>query len=276
MGVLIGIVAVLFLAEIALVTAVFVSPNAAEDLRGVGTSISRGWNGAEGQPGFRTRVAQGVSRGYDEWITPLWADAKPPQSSDAFADCATCHKRYAKTRRYPSVYMNHPLHAELGVACETCHTNNTHPNPERPREDTCVACHTDVEKQGSCTTCHPPGALPHFYLLGAPRDAAVECNVCHPATSFGTRATTPKVSGTYTGDDPSSCLQCHAETNCASCHAESHPANWPSQHGIEAGQGGLNTCYTCHTGEWCGTRCHSVTTDAPFTKQPLPDVGVRP
>jgi len=276
MAILIGVVTALLLFEVALVTAVFVSPNTAEDLRGFGTSLSRGWNGAEGQPGFRTRVAQGVSSGYDDWIAPLYSDAKPPASADAFADCTTCHKRYAKTLRYPSVYMNHPLHAELGVACDTCHTNNTHPNPERPREDVCATCHTDVEKQGSCTTCHPPGALPHFYLLGAPRDAAVECAVCHPVNSFGTHTTTAKVSGTFTGSDPSSCLQCHQEVNCTLCHAQPHPANWISQHGFEAGQSGLTDCYTCHTGAWCGTRCHNVTTVAPFTKLPLPDVGVRP
>jgi hypothetical protein len=275
MAILIGIVTALLLAEVALVTAVFVSPDAAEDLRGVGTSLDRGWNGADGRPGFRTRAATGIAQSYEDWIVPLWSDAKPPPSSEAFADCASCHRRYAKTRRYPSVYMDHPLHAEIGVACETCHTSTTHPNPERPREDACATCH-NTQKQSSCTTCHPPGALPHFYLLGAPRDATVSCDVCHPVNSFGGHATVPKVRGTFDGSDPASCLQCHQEVSCATCHAENHPPNWQSQHGTVAGQSGLDGCYTCHTSQWCGTRCHSVTTNAPFNKQPLPDVGVRP
>ena len=78
-AILIGIVTALFLAEVALVAAVFVSPNAAEDLRGVGASLSRGWNGEGDTPGFRTRVASDVTSSYRDWIVPLWSDATPTQ-----------------------------------------------------------------------------------------------------------------------------------------------------------------------------------------------------
>ena len=43
-----------------------------------------------------------------------------------------------------------------------------------------------------------------------------------------------------------------------------------------AGESGLNDCYTCHTGTWCGSRCHAATSTNPFGRLPLPDAGVRP
>jgi len=276
--VLIVVVFVALLAETALVIGVFVSPKAATSLREVAASIDRGWNGDEHAPGLRTRAARWVGDGYRSWIEPLWSGPNAPAAGEEFPACVTCHQDYASTRRFSSVYMNHPLHAQLDVACATCHPQNTHPDPPRPVEKACATCH-DVTDRTQCATCHPPGSLPHFYLLGAPRQQAVECSVCHPSTSFFSKIATPKVSGTFTGKDPSFCLQCHASTagkapTCTSCHQPGHPPDWVSRHGYEAGEAGLNDCYTCHTGTWCGTRCHSVTSTNPTGKQPLPDLGV--
>ena len=275
MAVLIGMILVLLLLETALVVGVFASPKTAEQIQNVAASADRTWNGSEGEPGLRTRTATRLHQGYQDWIAPLYTTPVAPSGDPEFSECVDCHATYATTRRFSSVYMNHPLHAELGVACKTCHQQNTHPNPVRPEEATCEACH-DTQKKDTCGSCHPPGSLPHFYLLGAPRDAAVECDVCHPTNSFDTTASVPKISGIYNGSDASTCTQCHQETTCIQCHQPPHPSGWVSQHGAEAGQSGLNNCYTCHTGLWCGSRCHSVTSTSPFTKQPLPDVGVRP
>ena len=273
---LIAFVVLLLLAEAALVVGVFVSPDTENDLREVAAKIERTWNGSEGEPGLRTRAAERMSDGYRDWIEPLWTDPVNPQADTEFSECVECHGDYAERRRFPSVYMNHPLHAELGVACDTCHPQNVHPSPPRPTEKVCAECHTQVEQRGQCSTCHPPGSLPHFSLLGAPREAAVQCDVCHPSDRFLTTATVPKVSGTFTGQDPDSCRGCHDETTCVSCHEPGHPTGWLDQHGTVAGESGLNDCYTCHTGTWCGSRCHSVTSTNPFGRQPLPDVGVRP
>ena len=274
--VLIAFVVVLLLVEAAIVVGVFVSPDTGDRLREVAGKVEDTWNGTEGEPGLRTRTAERISDGYHEWIAPLWSDPETPDAEPEFTECVECHAGYAKQRKFSSVYMNHPLHAQIGVACETCHPQNVHPSPPRPTEDTCAECHVEVEQRGKCGTCHPPGSLPHFYLLGAPRKAAVQCDVCHTTESFDTTATEPLVTGTFTGEDPENCRGCHEEYTCASCHEPSHPSGWLDDHGMIAGESGMNDCYTCHTGNWCGSRCHAATSTNPFGRQPLPDAGVRP
>jgi hypothetical protein len=277
---LIGVVVMILLVEAALVVGVFVSPGTADRLKDVVASVDRSWNGTDTEPGLRTKTARAISDGYHEWVTPLWSEQSAPTSDPEFSECVECHKDYAKTRRFPTVYMNHPLHAEIGVACDTCHPQNVHPNPPRPQEKTCAGCHTEVQDRDGCPTCHPPGSLPHFYLLGAPRQSSTECDVCHPTGSFGSTASVPKIGGTFTGSDPTMCQKCHAPAvakgpACLNCHQEpTHPSNWVSKHGGEAL--GMNDCYTCHTGLWCTSRCHAVTFTSPLIKQPLPDLGVRP
>ena len=278
MTVVIVLVFVVLVAEAALVVGVFVSPRTAATLRRAATAVDRGWNGAGGQPGFRTNAARWVSDGYRDWIEPLWSAPAPPPAGMQFSECVSCHADYAEKRKFSSVYMDHAQHAQIDVACATCHPQNTHPGPPRPAEAACETCH-DVTDRETCGSCHPPGSLPHFYLLGAPRGRSVECSVCHPSSSFFGKLATPKISGVFTGKDPSFCARCHAESSgkaptCTSCHQPPHPARWVSDHGYEAGEAGLNDCYTCHTGTWCGTRCHSVTPSNPTAKQPLPDLGV--
>jgi hypothetical protein len=132
-----------------------------------------------------------------------------------------------------------------------------------------------VEDQQQCQTCHPPASLPHFYLLGAPRQGVVQCEVCHPSGSFQERATQPLVSGDFTGSDDATCRACHARTTCESCHQPPHPAGWLDDHGLAAGEGDT-TCYQCHTTTWCADRCHAVTQTNPLVPRPLPTSGVHP
>jgi hypothetical protein len=124
--------------------------------------------------------------------------------------------------------MNHPLHAEIGMACRTCHPLSPHPNPPRPQERVCAECHS-VDEKDECVFCHPPASLPHFYYLGAPKQAAVRCDVCHPKGRFTVENPTPKVTGDFHGEQPAACLSCHEGTTCRSCHGSPIPrTGWPN------------------------------------------------
>lgn len=271
MTVLVAVVMVVLLAEAGLVAAVFVSPSTGDSLRGVVARVERAWTGTDESPGLRSRVADTAKSTYDDWIRPLWAAPDRPQPDRGFERCTSCHPDYAAKRRFTSVFMNHPLHEEIGAECGDCHTENAHPSPLRPEERTCAECHREVREQGSCGLCHPPSSLPHFYLLGAPRDGVVNCDACHPKGSFDTLATEPLVHrGTFDGTDREACLSCHENTSCESCHGEPHPSDWISTHGGEVGYGGPSTCALCHTATWCADRCHSSTSTNPGSSRPYP------
>ncbi len=272
---LIAVIMAVLLAEAVLVAAVFVSPTASTRLRGVAADVGRAWAGSKGSPGIPARIAGVINRGYRSWIAPLWSGPTPPKANGEFADCVSCHRDYAAKRRYSSVYMNHPLHAELGVACATCHAQNAHPNPVPPAEGACAKCHREVEERGECGLCHPPASLPHFYLMGAPREGAARCDVCHPKGSFiSTTATQPLVRvGAFDGTERRECASCHPVTTCERCHGTPHPSNWVSIHGLGVGGGGTVNCFACHTDNWCADRCHTVTPGMPFVPKPLPTGG---
>ncbi|MGZ8578153.1 MAG: hypothetical protein ACXWWX_01335 [Actinomycetota bacterium] len=273
---LVAVIVVVLLVEAAIVGAVFVSPTAERKLADVAASADRSWNGSGGEEGLRTRTARAATDVYREWIAPLWQGPEQPVASPEFTACVGCHMDYATQRRF-TVYMNHPLHAEIGLACEACHPSSPHPNPPRPTEAVCADCHSEVEQRDSCGSCHPPGSLPHFYLLGAPRGAAVRCDVCHPKGAFQTTATEPQIpTSAFTGEDEQACLSCHEDSTCSRCHGEAHPADWLSTHGTGVGRDGATTCILCHTNNWCADRCHAVTQSFPFVPHPLPTPGVRP
>jgi hypothetical protein len=266
----------LLLLEGMLVAFVFVSPTGSQKLSDVVSSVSKAWNGTKDDPGFKTDVATTFHHGYQNWIVPLWSEPKTPAGNPEFTACVTCHKDYATERKF-SVYMNHPLHAQLGVSCATCHPENAHPNPPHPLEKVCATCHEQVNEKSQCSLCHPPASLPHFYLMGAPRQGVVQCDVCHPKNSFGGQATTPQVQlGDFSGVDRGKCLSCHQEATCAGCHPSNHTADWATTHGPTVGQDNPTVCYTCHTTTWCADRCHSVTPTNPLVPRPIPTVGVRP
>ncbi len=268
--ILISTVFILLLAEGVLVAFVFVSPSARKDLGSVAESVERVWSGTENNPGIKTRSARAAREVYDDWVVPLWSGPETPPLDPEFTACVACHRDYATQRKF-TVYMNHPLHAELGVACETCHPQNPHPNPPRPREEMCSDCHDEVNNKDECGYCHPPASLPHFYALGAPRSSVVDCAVCHPRNTFAGAAPTTQIhSEGLDGSDRDTCLTCHEEANCQQCHALPHPQDWVNLHGSVAVED-ATACYACHAGNWCSDRCH-----APLPPQPLPSVGVRP
>ncbi len=271
---LIAAVMVVLLAEAGLVAAVFISPTISTRLERVVTSAERAWNGTDGSPGIQARVTGALDRAYDRWIAPMWSQQQSPEGGGDFARCVSCHTSYAARRRFSSVYFNHPLHAQLRVECVTCHTETAHPNPPSPEERVCAKCHREVEQRGKCGLCHPPASLPHFYLLGAPREGPVECDVCHPKKSFTTHATQPLVDvGAFNGADRTLCASCHAVSTCERCHGAPHPSNWMRTHGETVGWGGQAACFSCHTDTWCADRCHTATLLNPFEPKPVPTGG---
>ena len=274
--IVITVIFALLLIEGLLVAFVFVSPDAEDKLGGFAASVQRVWDGTEGTPGIRTRVATAFHRGYVDWVVPLWREPQMAQGEPEFTACVECHPDYAKQRKF-SVYMDHPLHAQLGVACETCHPQNAHPNPPHPLEKTCAECHDEVHQKDSCSYCHPPASLPHFYLLGSPRQSVVECDVCHPKGSFDAGTPTAKVHmENFDGQDAGECLSCHERAGCESCHGTPHPSDWASTHGDSLLADSVAACYACHVGTWCSDRCHAVTPGSSIPPRPIPSVGVRP
>jgi hypothetical protein len=266
----------LLLIEAGLVVFVFVSPSANERLEDVAADVQRAWAGTEDEPGFRTRAAARSQRVYDDWIAPLYRTLEVPAVDPEFTECVGCHPDYASQRRF-NVYMNHPLHAEIGLECVACHPTNPHPNPPLPREDVCAECHSEVDEKEECGYCHPPASLPHFYYLGSPKHSVVNCDVCHPKNSFTGQNPTPKVDlGDFSGAERETCLSCHAEASCAMCHTPPHPADWVATHGPSLVLESTAQCYTCHTATWCSDRCHAVTPTSPINPRSIPPVGVRP
>ena len=269
--VLIFAVFVLLLAEAALVAFVFISPNASEQLEGVGVTVQRVWDGSNGQPGLRERAAETAGTVYQRWVEPLWQEPAVPSVNPEFTSCVDCHPDYASQRRF-GVYMDHPLHAEIGVECVTCHPTNPHPDPPLPLEKVCADCHAEVNQKDGCGYCHPPASLPHFYYLGAPKNSVVECEVCHPKGAFTGAAPAPQVFlDDFSGGDEQACLSCHENASCQQCHAQPHPITWINTHGPTVLQTSSTACYACHAGYWCSDRCHAA-----VPPKPIPSVGVRP
>lgn len=274
--ILILVVFTVIAAEAALVAFVFVSPSANDRLKDVAAGAQRVWAGTDGSSGLRHRVATEARDAYGAWIEPLYTAPDVPTVDPEFTACVECHPDYGTQRRF-NVYMNHPLHAEIGVKCVTCHPTNPHPNPPRPQESACVDCHSEVNQKDQCGYCHPPASLPHFYALGAPKDSVVDCSVCHPKNAFWGQNPTQKVFlADFSGADPDTCLSCHKEASCAMCHGAPHPPDWIQIHGPTLALESTAQCYTCHPVTWCSDRCHAVMPTGVIAPRPLPSVGVRP
>jgi hypothetical protein len=254
--------AVLLFVELALLLSLFAFPGFAVKAQQIVTAAAQAWSGTAEEAGVRAELGSWIQSAYSEVVEPL-KPLPPPGPPDAeqplFSGCVSCHTDYAESKRFRSSYMDHPLHAELGVTCATCHEDVEHPDPEPPRERTCASCHQeDVRRGGNCRLCHPPGSLPHFYLLGVDREGPVECTACHIPSEGGEDPEPPALvrARVFDGSDETECASCHVQAKCDSCHAEPHTPEWISEHG-EDGSGWASWCSTCHTPTWCGERCHS-------------------
>lgn len=276
LAIVISLVLLLVLAEGVLVATVLIWPGAATRLEGVAGSVDRAWSGTEDEPGIAARAGDALGGFYRGWIRPLWASQERPGQPAEFAGCASCHEDYAEKRRFSSVYMNHPLHAEIGVACADCHRVTAHPNPGSPEEAVCAGCHQEVDERQGCGLCHAPASLPHFAMLGAPKQGPVDCRTCHPRTPLPSgRAERLVEVGTFDGSQPKACASCHPRTACEQCHAQEHPSGWIGSHGNDVGYTGPGACYTCHTSAWCADRCHATGQVHGSVPRPLPTAGER-
>ncbi len=265
-------VMVLLVAEGVVVTAVLVSPGAAEGVSRVVENVRETWEGTPDEPGVADRIGDAGKGVYRSWIEPLWTDGPSAKGSDDFARCVSCHPKYATSRRFSTVYMNHPVHAQLGVGCATCHTETAHPRPAIPDETTCQECHIEVTEEGGCSLCHAPASLPHFYFLGAPHEGTVRCETCHPRSVFTGTPNQRLVHVKFDGSQQATCLACHTPTTCKACHSVAHPANWVDRHDGLAWDSS-STCTECHTGTWCASRCHPLDSPEDYLPIPLPKPG---
>ncbi len=146
-------------------------------------------------------------------------------------DCEQCHRetRWADESFDHGQMTDFPLlGAHSDVKCERCHTGpRIEQEPTRP----CAACHESDDVHAGqlgedCGACHDESAwtgkiffehdVTAFPLLGL--HAVVSCEQCHATARFS--------------DTPSSCWDCHADTDthlrrlgteCAECH---NPNGW--------------------------------------------------
>jgi len=253
MGLMLGIGALL-VAEGVLVTAVLVSPSARVTVSAKLAGVTEVLAGSDDAPGLTSRVSGGASNFYRTWAQPLWSAPALPKAGSGFSKCVSCHKDYASPERAPMVRMDHPRHAQAGVDCATCHTSVDHPDPGIPEEKVCAGCHDETKSIKSCGFCHAPGSLPHFYLLGIPRDGAVDCATCHRPGEIAKGSGRSRLNApAFTGKNRALCSKCHEKAVCEKCHSEKHPANWLANHG----DGDSAPCLRCHRYEWCTERCHN-------------------
>lgn len=274
------VIVFLILGEAALLITVFVSPGAQKSVSNKIQDLRTTWEGTSSDPGLKTRVGEDLSSFFNDQVKPLWQAPTPAADETTFARCISCHPDYQTKSRFTNVYMDHPVHAQEGIDCQTCHTMVQHPNPNTPSESVCQKCHDQVQAKNGCDFCHPPGTLPHFYLLGVPRDEAVNCDTCHRPGTFVKEGGQQLVhSGAFTGDPNTICLKCHQQAGayssgsppCANCHQAKHPSDWVATHGgVVSVSQDFTSCQSCHTVTWCSSRCHPNSPQG-NPKIPLPE-----
>ncbi|NIA24945.1 MAG: hypothetical protein GWP04_05185 [Gammaproteobacteria bacterium] len=247
---------VLVLFEAVLIIAIFVSPTFRDDLGATVQRAAATWTAKDNAPGLPERARSLLSPLYRNWVEPLWKLRAAPTPDQEFASCLECHSDYAQQRRFGDLLLNHAEHASSGVACATCHTDTAHPEPLPPPEDACAECH-DVKDPSLCDTCHTPGSVGHFFLLGYPRPATPDCDTCHLPGSIGGHHGGLVDAAAFDGSDPGACAACHEQATCDACHDVSHPEDWVATHGSSTVRADRGPCDSCHTIRWCADSCHA-------------------
>lgn len=116
-----------------------------------------------------------------EWI-PRDYQAEPERTD---SNCVRCHadvpKKDIQSFKHNVMKINipHKFHIEqTGGQCSLCHDNIMHdkmaPETNRPRMDSCFACHERTKT--SCVKCHPKGSIDLPHQVHVIRS---ECNLCH-------------------------------------------------------------------------------------------------
>lgn len=121
-------------------------------------------------------------------------------------------------------------------------------------------------KTKECRMCHVGKMAPkHEQPFLSQVLSTTECLMCHgnnlfpwPSQHYTTEWAT--VHGRYAGDRVI-CSACHNLTTfCKECHTVkpiTHDSNWRAMH-KQNYKDRAQRCATCHTAEWCNTKCHLV------------------
>jgi hypothetical protein len=189
--------------------------------------------------------------------------------------------------------MSHAAHAEMGLACTTCHDAVEESHVLRglaPKKATCAQCHQDWVDAGDCKVCHTdptrtyarPDPAPHLRMSHAAHLPRVDgdCARCHAVLPEpGRRAPDPVPMATCNG--------CHEHKRwfesgrCDDCHVDlvsrplrpvsfyAHEGNFVRGH-REVARTHADSCTTCHQGSFC-VDCHSTNTAALPVERLRPD-----
>ncbi len=219
--------------------------------------------------------------------------AKPEDHSPS--ECIACHGQMdaaLPTSGTANVKIDVHFHLKLSVArfsCTDCHrTNRVWMAPMagsskpilRINRYFCFNCHGPFSQwvaasKGNmkpeyqnldCRMCHVGKLAPkHEQPFLSQVLSSTECLMCHgnnlfPWPSQHYTAAWATIHGKYAGDRHV-CAICHnISTFCHNCHTVkpvTHNSNWRAVHKALYKQD-PQRCATCHTAEWCNTKCHLV------------------
>ena len=196
--------------------------------------------------------------------------------------CTQCHN--LETREVNASYgiiINHAAHTDRGITCASCHNRVAHPEEgieyqqkgNRHHEDwmtmdACYRCHgleEGAKAPGECDACHTPG----FDLIPATHDAVgwyTEFGESGGHAAAYTEETSrvaqaeqwvTELEEVHHGAAPedlgyeqtvNTCYTCHTKQYCTDCHGGvemPHPASFTSEHG-ELGLSNPDGCAKCH------------------------------
>lgn len=219
--------------------------------------------------------------------------AKPENHSSA--ECIACHgvmDASLPTSGTANIKIDVHFHLKISVArfsCIDCHQTDrvwrgTFPGKTtqmlRINREFCFNCHSGFDRaiklslnqmkpeyaELDCRMCHvgklaPKHALPFLSQVLS----STECMMCHgnnvfpwPAQHYTAEWST--IHGKH-ASDRTVCASCHnLAVFCKECHTtkpSTHDSNWRAVH-KNLYKAEPQRCATCHTAEWCNTKCHLV------------------
>jgi hypothetical protein len=227
--------------------------------------------------------------------------AKPEDHSSA--ECIACHgvmDAAIPTSGTANVKIDVHFHLKLEVArfsCTDCHRTNRVWNGKMTGSKTailrtnrffCFNCHAPFSQAVSaskgnmtmdnetqdCRMCHVGKLAPkHEQPFLSQVLSSTECKMCHadnlfpwPTQHYTAEWTT--VHGEHAGDREN-CKICHnISIFCHDCHTikpVTHNSNWRAVH-KQLYRTDAQRCATCHTAEWCNTKCHLVSHTADWVQ----------
>ncbi|HKA87827.1 MAG TPA: cytochrome c3 family protein [Haliangiales bacterium] len=199
------------------------------------------------------------------------------------AKCSACHPGWSGAGEPPRVVIppaslkfNHKVHADRGIACQTCHGDllaqgvGLATRNDLPRMPLCLTCHDGRAAPDACTTCHlgtpkgmirtelPDGTLvPSGTLRGDAHDLRFRLDHARAAQN-----------------DARYCESCHEKRWCLDCHNgvvkpfDFHGNDYVRLHTTDARRNSTS-CTGCHRLQTFCVACHarSGVSDDPRTSE---------